>query len=220
MNINCVVFAAANLRQEEIEGKRVIEVGACDVNGSVRGLIAKYKPREYIGVDIQQGRGVDVICDVKTLIQKFGEDSFDAVITTELLEHVRDWKTAIHNLKKICKSDGVILITTRSFGFGYHGFPHDFWRYETEDMSRIFSDCQIEALEKDPQKGVFVKCRKPVNFKENDLSGLELYSIVTSSRMKQLTDKDCRLLRLKLRALKEDTKYYLHKLIDALLPSS
>lgn len=212
MNQYCILFVAINLKRNEIEGKRVIEVGACDVNGSARPLIESYNPQEYIGVDIIQGPGVDIICSAENLVSEFGEQSFDIVISTELLEHVRDWRLVTHNIKSICKTNGIILLTTRSYGFGYHGYPYDFWRYEIEDMEYIFQDCDIKKIEKDPQKGVFIKCIKPKNFVEKDLSTYELYSIVANKRIKEVCDKDFKTLYFKRLILK--AKDSMHRLVE------
>lgn len=190
MNVHCILFGAIQLKREEIEGKRVIEIGSCDVNGSLRPLFESYNPKEYIGVDISPGKGVDLICEAQDLAAKFGSRSFDVVISTELLEHVRDWRLVIHNIKDILKPSGKLLITTRSFGFVYHGYPFDFWRFQIEDMESIFKDFKIEKLEKDPENGVLLKAQKPEDFNEVNLSDYKLYSIVADKRIKELTDND------------------------------
>jgi SAM-dependent methyltransferase len=213
MNVHCILFGAIQLKKEEIEGKRVIEVGACDVNGSVRPLFESYKPKEYIGVDIAAGKGVDLICEAGALAAKFGSRSFDVVIATELLEHVRDWRSAIHNIKDICKPAGKVLITTRSFGFVYHGYPFDFWRFEIEDMEYIFKDFIIEKLEKDPEKGVLIKAKKPEDFKELDLSEYALYSIVADKRIKELTNNDLQSKSFKWMLYKLRVKTFLRRFI-------
>jgi len=51
-------------------------------------------------------------------------------------------------MKAVLKPGGFIYITTRSRGFPYHAYPHDYWRYEIEDMEKIFGDFEIIALEK------------------------------------------------------------------------
>lgn len=189
-NAYCISFGAINLKPEEIKGKRVIEVGSYETNGSLRSLVESYHPSEYIGVDIAEGPGVDVIGKAEDILDRFGKESFDIVISTELLEHIRVWRDGIHNIKNICKAGGIILITTRSYGCLYHGHPYDFWRYELEDMKHIFSDCQIEKLEKDPAKGIFIKAKKTHDFMEKNLADYKLYSILLNKRAKEIAEKD------------------------------
>jgi SAM-dependent methyltransferase len=188
-NVYCILFGAINLQDEEIRGKKVLEIGSHDLNGSLRPFVESRKPEIHVGVDIVEGSGVDIICDATDLLDKFKEESFDIVISTELLEHVRNWRKVISNIKKVCKPGGVILLTTRSIGFQFHAYPYDFWRYQPEDMEYIFSDCEILAIKKDPRIGVFIKARKPVDFTEKDVSDYELYSIVLNKRTKQIVDK-------------------------------
>lgn len=192
MNMTCFLFGFRNIRREEIEGKRVLEVGARDVNGSLCPLIKEYKPGEYIGTDMIQGPGVDVLCDAGRLVERFGAESFDAVVCTEVIEHVRDWKTVICNIKTVCRRGGIILLTTRSPGFIYHGWPYDFWRYDKDDLAYIFRDCLIERLEKDPDDGVLLKCVKPPDFCEAGPGSYALYSVVTGRKTVEVTDRNLR----------------------------
>ncbi len=190
-NISGIVFGAANLMKENVQGKSIIEVGALDVNGSLRPILESVGPKEYIGVDMQQGPGVDVVCNAEDLLHRFGAKRFDIVVSTELLEHVKDWRKIISNMKNICKPGGIMLITTRSKGFPYHAYPYDFWRYEEEDMKKIFSDFIIEKMQKDsPDPGIFLKLKKPADFHENDLSTIELYSMIVGKRVKNISEEE------------------------------
>jgi len=182
-NQNCIEFGKTVLKEKDIRGKSVIEVGSYDVNGSLRPIAEAFGPSCYVGVDIQMGPRVDQICKAEDLITKFGYNRFDMLISAELLEHVKNWKKVIHNLKHVIKPDGKLLITTRSKGFVYHGFPYDFWRYEISDIKFIFSDFDIEVIENDPGKyGVFLLARKPRTFIENRLNNYKLYSIIQNKR--------------------------------------
>jgi SAM-dependent methyltransferase len=190
-NEACLEFGRAFLREAEIRGKSVIEVGSMDVNGSLRPAVEAYGPERYIGVDFQMGPGVDLVCDACDLLDRFERGSFDLLISTELLEHVRDWRKVIGNFKNLLKTNGTILITTRSKGCGFHGYPFDFWRYETADLEAIFSDFDIEVVEKDPSlPGVFLKAAKPDPFTEKNLDDLELYSILKDKRVRAVSDGD------------------------------
>lgn len=191
-NVNCILFGLKFLK-DEIRGKKIIEVGSYNENGGLREFLDFWNPDEYIGIDITQGPGVDIVCSAEKILENFEKESFDIVISTEVLEHIKDWRKAISNIKAVCKPNGIILISTRSYGFGYHGFPYDFWRYELEDMNKIFSDCEILSIQKDlsaGSPGVFIKVRKPINLVENDLSEHKLYSILIDKRLKNIKDSD------------------------------
>lgn len=190
-NITGILFGLKNLTNKEVKDKKILEIGSYDLNGSLRPVIESWKPNKYVGIDIVDGPGVDIICRAEDVLDKFGKESFDIVISTELIEHVRGWRKVISNIKNICRPNGIILITTRSKDFNYHAHPHDYWRYELEDIKNIFSDCDILILEKDlKEPGVFAKIRKPIKFLENGLSDYKLYSIVTNRRVIDLDTKD------------------------------
>ena len=175
-DIACIDFGLKYLKKSEVENRRVIEIGSYNVNGSLKPDIIKYLPEKYLGIDIAPGPNVDEVCDVYDVIKKYGPSSFDVVVSTEMLEHVEFWKVAISNMKNLTSENGCIILTTRSKGFRLHNYPHDFWRFEVEDMKNIFSDFIIEKIDSDPcAPGVFIKATKPENFIENDLSNYEVY---------------------------------------------
>jgi len=167
-----------------VNGKSVIEVGSYNVNGSLRSFIESLEPKEYLGVDIELGPGVDQICKAEDLVERFGKNRFDVVISTEMVEHVKRWQEVIYNLKEITKPGGLMLVTTRSEGFPLHGYPFDYWRYEISDMKAIFSDFEMQVLEKDSDDpGVLLFAKKPHSFKEKNLKSHRLFSILVGKRV-------------------------------------
>jgi SAM-dependent methyltransferase len=192
----CLEFVRSQLGAEEVRGRTVLEVGAFDVNGSARGLVEALGPASYLGVDLRPGRGVDEVCPAEELVRRYGPEAFDVVLSTEMLEHVRDWRAAVDNLKRVVRPGGLLLLTTRSLGFPLHNYPSDFWRFEIEDFEVVFGDFTVIALARDPSSpGVFLKGRRPLEYRPRDLRAHALYSMVTGRRTLAVREVDLQIAR-------------------------
>lgn len=167
-------FLRRVVHRSEIEGLSVLEVGSQDVNGSPREVVLPYGPSRYVGVDFAPGKGVDLVLDVKDLARHFGTDSFDVVVSTEMLEHAQDWRTAVDQMKQVLRQDGLLVVTTRGPAFPYHGYPYDYWRFTLDDFRAIFADMTLIVLEPDAPgtPGVLMKAVKPSLPWQVDLSGI------------------------------------------------
>ena len=103
-----------------------------------------------------------------------------------MLEHVLDWRSAVWNLKSVVKPGGALILTTRSRGFYFHGYPCDYWRFGIEDMRVIVSDMDVELLESDnpTSPGVFIRARRTeAVLSPEDLTGVALYSSIRRRRL-------------------------------------
>jgi SAM-dependent methyltransferase len=190
-NVSVMDFFVRHCVADEFRNKKVLEVGSKCVNGSVRSFIERYlSPGEYLGTDIELGKHVDCIVPAEKLAEVFGPDSFDVVISTEVLEHIKDWRTVVDNIKTIVKPGGYVYLTTCSYGFPYHGYPYDFWRYEPLDLRAMMGDFETVASEKDPAyPGVFIKARKPESYVPSvDLSEIALYSVIVGKRTTKIPE--------------------------------
>lgn len=192
MHNSVLTWVALSVGEFDVAGQRVLEVGSYNVNGTVRPLIERYSPQRYLGVDASAGPNVDEVVECGQLVDHFGESSWNMVISTEMLEHVRDWKDCLENLIKVVAEDGLLVITTRSPGFPYHPFPEDHWRYPLRTMGKIIdaSRLKIELIDNDPQcAGVFVIARKPPEWKwpTDPWAGIELPGV--DGRVKMVESK-------------------------------
>ncbi len=181
----CLEFTRTALDRDEVHEAEVLEVGSRDYNGTVRALIEPHGPKSYVGLDMLDGPGVDVVGDAGQLVDRFGAEAFDVVIATELLEHARRWREVVNALKEVLRPGGLLVVTTRSKGFPFHGCPDDFWRYEAHDFAVIFDDLLIDRLELDDPRtpGVLLRARKPEIYHQKDLKNYRLYSIIARRRV-------------------------------------
>ncbi|MEW5965698.1 MAG: class I SAM-dependent methyltransferase [Pseudomonadota bacterium] len=97
-------------------GMRVLEVGSLDINGSVRDF---FKDCEYTGLDVAPGPNVDIVCEG----QKYDapSDSYDVVISCEVMEHNPYWAETFQNMIRLCRPGGLIVMTCATTGRREHG---------------------------------------------------------------------------------------------------
>jgi hypothetical protein len=157
MHESVLKFVMSALQPHEVAGKSVLEVGSYNVNGSVRPYIESLGPSRYLGIDICEGPGVDLVEDITTSSRNV---SFDVVISTEMLEHAEDWYAALSRMQQLCNE--TLILTARGPGFPFHN-PPDHWRFTCDDIRRVLHPgVRICHLGPDPQvPGVFLKAVRP-----------------------------------------------------------
>jgi len=108
-NIAVIEFFIEHAKPKEFANKKVLEVGSRYINGSVRPLIEKFlNPKEYIGIDIEPGMFVDLVIPAERLLDNFGPAFFRCSNFNRLLDHVRNWRLVISNMKRVLKPKGYI----------------------------------------------------------------------------------------------------------------
>lgn len=97
-------------------GTKVLEIGSLNINGTVRQFFDS--PRLYIGLDVAEGPGVDVV----SLGHEYDtEELFDCVISCECMEHNPYWRETFLNMVRLCRPGGMVLMTCATTGRAEHG---------------------------------------------------------------------------------------------------
>lgn len=127
---------------------KVLDVGSLDINGNNRHL---FTDCEYTGLDIIEGKNVDIVCPVHEF-----EGVFDTVISTEMLEHDKHWKKSIEAMIRLSK--GIVIITAAGKNRKEHGTteksPED--SPATNDYyQNITKEMLIEEITKDSSFAFF-----------------------------------------------------------------
>lgn len=156
---------------ERIRGKRILEVGSYNVNGSARDILEPYDPDEYYGVDLsKQDHYVDEVLDATRLVERFGKESWDVVVSNEMLEHAEHWKGTLDGIKEVLKPGGLLILTARGPGFPLHCHPHDYWRFTTDDIAAEMQDFATIHLSRDVESHpgfLYAGYKKPLPIQSN-----------------------------------------------------
>ena len=116
----------------------IADVGSYDVNGCLRPLFQSPNWL-YFGLDIVPGPNVDLV-----LCEEYGwsqnrRDSFDVVVTTQVMEHVRKPWEWIKDVVSICKPNGLIYVCTPNT-IDFHEYPIDCWRAWPDGLRALIED--------------------------------------------------------------------------------
>jgi SAM-dependent methyltransferase len=104
---------------------RVLDIGAQDVNGSLRSVCPEGV--EYIGVDFAPGPGVDIVLsDPYTL--PFADAHADAIVTSSCFEHSELFWLLFVELLRVLRPEGLLYLNAPSNG-AFHRYPMDCWRF-------------------------------------------------------------------------------------------
>lgn len=94
----------------------VLEIGALDINGSVRKF---FNSCTYTGIDIGAGKGVDIISHGEDFPAK--ANSYDVVLSCECMEHNPEYAKTWLNMIRVLKNNGLLIMTCATFGRKQHG---------------------------------------------------------------------------------------------------
>ena len=103
----------------------VLDIGAQDVNGSLRPLVPE--GCRYIGLDFEAGDGVDIVLDDPYRLP-FDAGSVDAVVSSSSFEHVEFFWLMFNEVLRVLKPDGLFYLNAPSNG-EFHRYPVDCWRF-------------------------------------------------------------------------------------------
>lgn len=109
----------------ELTSPLVIDIGAQDVNGSLRS-VAPDNVR-YLGVDFINGKGVDIVLEDPYKLP-FDDNSVDIVLSSSCFEHSEMFWILYLEIIRIMKPNGLFYLNVPSNG-PFHRYPVDCWRF-------------------------------------------------------------------------------------------
>jgi SAM-dependent methyltransferase len=127
MHDTAAAFGAAFFRSytDAIERARVLEIGAADLNGALRGSAPL--GAQYTGIDLAPGPGVDRVLD-DPYRYPFNTASFDVVVSSSCFEHDPMFWRSFTEMCRVVRPGGFIYLNAPSNG-PVHRVPTDNWRF-------------------------------------------------------------------------------------------
>ncbi|EIC91871.1 hypothetical protein IMCC13023_03500 [Candidatus Aquiluna sp. IMCC13023] len=117
MRFVCQVLEQNDIVPQDRSSMRILEIGSYNVNGGVRALFEGVK--EYVGVDLVSGPGVDLVSPGHQVSEELGP--FDLVIATEVFEHDANWSLTLEKMITLLRPGGTCIVTCASTGRPEHG---------------------------------------------------------------------------------------------------
>jgi SAM-dependent methyltransferase len=117
--------------EDNIENKKILDVGSYDVNGTMKPIFQKGK---YVGLDMEEGPNVDIV-GVSHKIP-FEKDEFDIVISSSCFEHDDMFWISFQEMCRVLKPGGYMYVQAPSNG-PYHGWPGDNWRFYIDSWKAL-----------------------------------------------------------------------------------
>jgi len=123
------------------------------VKGKVLDLGCGHRPYEktflagatrYIGADYLSDRSCpDVIGSA--LQVPFADNSFETLVSTEVLEHVPAPLQALREMRRVLKPGGFLILSTPLY-WPRHEVPYDFFRYPYDGLVHLVKESGLELV--------------------------------------------------------------------------
>lgn len=133
----------------------ILDLGSQDINGTYKEIFNEEK-WNYRGMDMAQGKNVDIILDNPYVWSKIKSDSVDVVISGQAFEHIEFFWVTMLEVARVMKPGGLCCIIAPSGGHE-HRFPVDCWRFYKDGFKALARFVLLEEIraykqeEPDPQ---------------------------------------------------------------------
>lgn len=116
---------------------RMLEIGSRNRTGDIRkGLLPQ--DWDYVGLDILEGENVDIVGDAHETSRLLPANSFDAIMSFAVFEHLlMPWKVALE-VNKVLKV-GAIGLVVAPHTWPLHEEPCDYFRFSRHSWKALFN---------------------------------------------------------------------------------
>jgi len=131
-----------------IHGGRLLDIAPQDHEGAKPYFPPDIQIESF---DIDTESGADIIGDICQINSCVAPSSYNFIVCTEVLEHVRQPFFAVTEIERMLAPGGYVFVST-PFNFRIHGPLPDCWRFTEHGLRELFQHfdiIELDALESD-----------------------------------------------------------------------
>lgn len=143
------------IRQEAAKidqvGVRLLDVGAGGVP-----FRRYFKHLEYRTQDVTQNKSntIDYVCDINDGLKEMYDGSFNYIISTQTLEHIKKPEVFFNECYRVLKPGGKLFLTT-NLCYEEHSVPDDYYRFTRYGLRYLGEAHKFSVEMISPQGGIF-----------------------------------------------------------------
>ena len=129
-------------------GSKVLDAGA-----GCRPYAELFAHTDYESTDFVDRQDVhSFVCDLHRIPKP--DNHYDAIVCTQVLEHVEFPQQVIRELYRILKPGGKLFLTAPQ-GWGIHLAPYHFFNFTSYGLNSLFNHAGFDVRSIDPRGGIF-----------------------------------------------------------------
>jgi SAM-dependent methyltransferase len=136
-DLNQLDFVLEN--RDRVKGP-ILEIGSRDY-GNTNDLRGYFPGLRYLGVDMEPGKGVDLVCDfvdpLEVVDARLDGARFQTVVCFSVMEHCRQPFRMAENITALTEPGGLLFLSV-PWVWNMHGFPDDYWRFTPSAVRVLF----------------------------------------------------------------------------------
>ena len=126
---------------------KILDIGSFDKNGNYNyGLIMNEEKWTYNGLDLSEGKNVDIVVKDPYNWTEIEDETYDVVISGQAFEHIEYFWLTIEQINRVLKSDGLVCIIAPSSG-PVHKNPYDCYRFNENGMKSLAKYVNFRIIE-------------------------------------------------------------------------
>jgi SAM-dependent methyltransferase len=140
-------FAKIDLYKEIIRYKHLITGKVLDFGCGTKPFEQLFAVSEYIGLEHEKSKEntkADFFYDGKHF--PFDDNSFDSVLSTQVLEHVPNPMEILNEIARVLKPGGYVMVSV-PFSQEEHEVPYDFYRFSSYAIADMFNNADLKIIE-------------------------------------------------------------------------